>query len=200
MKYLLLETLDIINDDASFRVGRVRPTNGRDGPFLVFATVTPDDCGSVEVGIAKSFDECVTTLAAYYEKNPPQWVRRSAGSYEKEGLYSNLRVEQDQAGRWRVYRDDFPLLGGRENPATFVTAEQARRVADIHQLDNYPNANPAIDDGYWWLANPEIDWRLFPEEVAARAQWKPLASLWRPDIMPTQLIAGRARGTNLIAE
>ena len=60
--------------------------NGRDGSFLVLATVTPDDCGSIEVGIAKSFDECVTTLADYYEKNPPQWVRRSAGSYEKERL------------------------------------------------------------------------------------------------------------------
>ena len=99
MKYLLLETLDIINDDASFRVGRVRPTKGRDGSFVVLATVTPDDCGSVEVGIAKSFDECVTALADHYEKTPPRWVRRSAGSYED-----------------LVNRDDFPLLGAADIP------------------------------------------------------------------------------------
>ena len=185
MRYLLLETFDIINDDASFRVGRVRPaTKSRDGSFVVLATVTPDDCRSIEVGIAKSFDECVTTLADYYEKNPPRWVRRSAGSYEKETLYSNLRIEKDQAGKWRVYRDDLPLLGRGGSAATFGQLGEAQRVADIHQLDSYPNAITAIDDGYWWPIDPDVDWRLFPEEVAARAQWKPLASLWRPDIMP----------------
>jgi hypothetical protein len=181
MRYLLLENFKIINDDASFVVGSVRPTNGREGPFRVFASVTADFyCGSIEVATVHSFEECVTALANYYEKNPPRWVRRSAGWYEKETLYSNLRVEQDQRGRWRVYRDSFPLLHERGYPATFYKLDEAQRVADIHLLDNYPNAKPAIDDGFWWLIDPEINWRLLPEDVALRAQWKPLASLWRP--------------------
>ena len=72
---------------------------------------------------------------------------------------------------------------GNRYPAA-LSGGEAQRVADIHQLDSYPNAITAIDDGYWWPIDPDVDWRLFPEEVAARAQWKPLASLWRPDIMP----------------
>src|SRR5882757_9875984 len=113
MKFVLLENFKIVNEDADFAVGRIRSANGRVGPFQVFASVTADDCGSVEVGIARTFDECVRALADYYEDNPPRWCRRSARWYEKETLYSHLSVEQDQQGRWRAERDGFPLLQGR---------------------------------------------------------------------------------------
>jgi hypothetical protein len=33
MRYLLLENFKIINDDASFVVGRVQPTNAGEGPY-----------------------------------------------------------------------------------------------------------------------------------------------------------------------
>ena len=181
MKYVLLEDFKIINDDADFCIGRVQPTNGREGPFRVLASVTPDDdCGRIEVATVNSYDECLAALADYYERNPPKWLRQSAGRYVKETLYSTLRVEQDQQGRWQAYRDDFPLLQGRGYPATFSTLEEAQRVADIHLLDRYPNANPAIEDKYWWRFDCELDWRLHPECVEGRAHWKPLASLWRP--------------------
>jgi hypothetical protein len=185
MRYVLLENFRIINDDADFCIGRVQPTNGGNGPFRVLASVTPDDdCGMVEVTTVKNFDQCVAALADYYERNPPRWLRKSAGWYVKETLYSNLRVEEDQEGRWRVYRDDFPLLEGRGYPATFFKLEHAQRLADIHLLDSYPNTNPAVKDGYWWLIDCELDWRLQPECVEGRAHRKPLASLWRPNIMP----------------
>jgi hypothetical protein len=142
MRYLLLENFDILNEDANFIIGEVRSTNGREGPFRVFARVIPDDCGMIEVATVKSFEECVIVLADYYEKNPPQWVRRSAGWYQKETLYSSLCVEQDQRGRWRVYRDDYPMLQYCCRPATFSTCAEAQRAADAHQLDCYPNAAP----------------------------------------------------------
>lgn len=181
MRYVLLENFRIINDDADFCIGRVQPAFGREGPFRVIASVTPDDdCGIVEVATATSFNECVAALADYYENNPPRWFRKDAGRYEKETLYSNLRVEQDQQGWWRVYRDDFPLLEERSYPATFSKLDEAQRVADIHLLDSYPNTEPAVTDGYWWLIDHELDWRLQPECVEGRTHRKPLASLWRP--------------------
>jgi hypothetical protein len=188
MRYVLLENFKIANDDANFLIGRVQSTNGRQGPFRVVATVTPDDdCGTIEIATVNSFDECVVTLADYYERNPPRWFRKGAGWYVKETLYSNLRVEQDQEGRWRVYRDGFPLLERRGYPATFFKLEEGQRVADIHLLDSYPNTTPPVDDGYWWLIDQELDWRLQPECVEGRAHWKPLASLWRPNIMPVSV-------------
>src|SRR5437870_3506079 len=98
MRYLLLEN-DIINDDACFSIGRVRPANGREGPFRVFASVVPADGAPIEVATVKTLDECVTVLADYYERTPPRWVRKRAGWSEKETCYSHLSVEQDQQGR-----------------------------------------------------------------------------------------------------
>lgn len=185
MRYLLLENFKIMNDDANFFVGRVEPTNGREGPFRVLASVTADDdCARIEVATVNTYDECVAALADYYERNPPQWFRKSAGWYVKETLYSSLRVEQDQEGRWRVYRDGFPLLEGRGHPATFFDREEGQRIADIHLLDSYPNTEPAVDHRYWWLIDPDLDWRLAPECVEGRSHWKPLASLWRPNNVP----------------
>ena len=117
-------------------------------------------------------------VADYYEKNPPRWVRKSEDWYEMRTLYSNLRVERDQMGTWRVYRDGYPLLqhGG---PGTFFTYAEAQRTADAHQLDGYPDA-PTIDDGFYWHLDPEIDWRSVPDMVEDRACREILASLWRP--------------------
>jgi hypothetical protein len=178
MKYVLLENFHILNEDANFIIGEVHSANGREGPFRVLARVIPDGCGMIEVACVNSFDECVTALADYYEKNPPRWVRKSAGWYEKETLYSSLRVELDQQGRWRVYRDDFPLLEYCR-PATFFTFAEAQRIADAHLLDNYPNAE-AIDDEFSWLLDPELNWRSLPDDVEAFARYKTLASLSRP--------------------
>ena len=44
----------------------------------------------------------------------------------------------------------------------FFTYAEAQRTADAHQLDGYPDA-PAIDDGFYWHLDPEIDWRSVPD-------------------------------------
>jgi hypothetical protein len=179
MRFLLLDTLRIINDDADLVIGKVSFANGSEGPLRVFAHVTPRGCGTVEVATVTSFDECLVTLADYYEGHPPQWGRRNAARYEKETLYSSLRVEQDQRAGWRVYRNGYPMLQGSA-PASFHSLQEAQRVADAHLLDNYPNAPPTIDDGYCWLFDPQLDWRLLPFEVEGRARWKPLATFSLP--------------------
>src|SRR5580698_610770 len=137
MKLVLLEGFSIRNADANFTIGEVRPTNGAGGPFRVFACVLPDDeVVAIEVAVVTSLDECLPALADYYEQNPPRWVRKGLGLYEKETLYSNLRVEQNQRGQWRAYRDGFPLLEWR-GAATFLTGAEAQRIVDVHLLDSY---------------------------------------------------------------
>jgi hypothetical protein len=102
MNIVLLDGFSIRNADANFTIGEVRPTNGARGPFRVFACVhSDDDVGTIEVAVVASLDECLPALANYYEQNPPRWVRKGLGWYEKETLYSNLRVEQNQQGRWQ---------------------------------------------------------------------------------------------------
>ena len=114
-----------------------------------------DDVGTIEVAVVNSLDECLPALADYYEQNPPRWVRKGSGWYEKETLYSNLRVEQNQRGQWQAYRDNYPLLGSF-GAATFLTAAEAQRIADVHLLDNYPNAK-VIDDEFSWVHDWQLD-------------------------------------------
>jgi hypothetical protein len=177
MKYVLLENFDILNEDANFIIGEVRSANGPDGPFRVFARVISDGSGKVEVATVNSFDECVRALADYYGKNPPRWVRKSSVWYEKETLYSRLRVKQDQQGRWRVYRDDFPLLKDCK-PTTFFACAEALRVADAHLLDNYPNAE-VIDDEFSWVLDPALERQPLADWEFALPRYEILASLSR---------------------
>ena len=66
MRLLLLQCLNIVNDDNDVVVGDARFVNGKGGPLRVFASVTPDDRGSVEVATVNSFDQCLTALADHY--------------------------------------------------------------------------------------------------------------------------------------
>jgi hypothetical protein len=181
MNYVLLKNYDhyaIVNDDADFIVGRAYPTNGREGPFRVVADLTPDDCDNDQVAVVSSIEEAVPALAAYYEKNPPPWESKTAARYEKWTQFALLRVEHDR-GNWLAYRDDHPMLRNG-TLAKFTTSEEARRAADAHLLDMYPNAEP-IYDGLSWLPDPELDWRSCPHRVEARADWQRMASRWLPN-------------------
>jgi hypothetical protein len=85
--------------------------------------------------------------------------------------YGSNRINR---GRWLAYRDDYPLPQNGET-ARFATAADAQRAADAHELDLYPNA-VAIDDGFSWQPDPEIDWRSIPHRVEERANWQRSAS------------------------
>jgi hypothetical protein len=94
-------------------------------------------------------------------------------------MYVELRVEQDQQGHWLAYRDDYPMLENLCAPARFKTCADAKRAADVHELELFPNAK-AIDDGYSWLLNPELDWRSVPYLTEGRRDVSDLI-VWRSD-------------------
>jgi len=180
MTFVLLKNYDhyvIVNDDADFIAGRVYPLNGLQGPYRVRADVGPLDRETNEAGVVNSLSDTIPAFLAYYEKFPLRWDRVH-NSYWKDTLYVFLRVEQDQQGGWLAYRDDYPLLQNGKT-ARFATSADAQRAADAHELDLYPNAK-AIDDGFSWQPDPEIDWRSIPYLVEERANWQRRASSLLP--------------------
>jgi hypothetical protein len=183
MTFVLLKDYDhyvIVNDDADFIVGSVHPLNGRQGPYRVRAHVGIKDRETTEAGVVNSLNDAIPAFLAHYEKYPLRWdrVHNVHNGYLKETLHVLLRVEQDQKGYWLAYRDDYPLLRDGK-PACFATHANAQRAADAHELDLYPNAK-AIDDGFSWQPDPEIDWRSIPHLVEERAKWQRSASKWLP--------------------
>jgi hypothetical protein len=157
MTFSLFKNYDhytIVNDDADFNVGRVYPLGGQQGPYKVTSSFGPRHLRDA-VGIVKSLDEAIPTFLAYYKKNPVQWEREKPALYWRHTMYVILRVEQDQQGHWLAYRDDYPMLENLCALARFKTCAEAKRAADVHELDLFPNAK-VIDDGYSWLPDPEI--------------------------------------------
>jgi len=185
MKYILQKYNDdewyvIVNDDSDYAVGYVRPLQLGSGPYRV-----EDDEGD-EIAAVNLIDEAIPTLVAYYEKNPPRWERESEtqcwsqatpvrtlhGSMAKDTQFGKLRVGHIKPGQWLAYRQtngtDHPLRRDG-TPAIFATCKEAQRIADAHFRDGYPNSK-IIDDGFSWLTDPDIDWRVCPYRTARRAR------------------------------
>ena|ERR1700694_223274 len=120
-----------------------------------------DDDFVAEVG---SLDEAIPALVAYNEKNPPQWRCESTTRYTKNTDYAVLRVELEQPEQWYAYRDDCPMLQ-YGNPAIFASPEEARRVADLHYREGYPNSE-IVFDGFAWYPDPD-PWWSYPDRVVA---------------------------------
>jgi len=180
MTFVLLKNYDhyvIVNDDADFIAGRVYPLNGRQGPYRVRALVGPIGRDTTEAGVVNSLSDAIPAFLAYYKKYPLRWDRVH-NSYWKSTLFVNLTVEQDQRGDWLAYRENYPLLQNGK-PARFATCADAQRAADAHELDLFPNAK-AIDDGFSWQPDPEIDWRSIPHRVEERTNWQRSASSLLP--------------------
>jgi hypothetical protein len=180
MTFVLFKRYDyyvIVNDDADFIVGRVYCLNGQLGPYRVTSDIGPryqqDD-----IGVVKSLDDAIPAFLDYYEKNPVRWEQETPRLYWRHTMFVSLRVEQDQQGHWLAYREDYPMLEDTK-PARFATRADAQRAADAHELDLFPNVK-AIDDGYSWLPDPEIDWRSVPHLVEGRANRQPIASGFLP--------------------
>jgi hypothetical protein len=181
MTFLLLKNHDhyaIVNDGADFIVGRVYPLRDQQGPYRVFSSFSPGYQRD-PIAIVKSLDEAIPTFLAYFKKNPIQWERKKPALYWRRTMFVSLRVEQDQQGNWLAYRDDYPMLENGFAPAWFKTCADAKRAADAHELDLFPNAK-VIDDGYSWLPDPELDWRSVPYLAEGRRDFSDLI-VWRSD-------------------
>jgi hypothetical protein len=109
-----------------------------------------------DAGVVQSLSEIIPALLAYCEKHPARWQGDEATGYSKFTHFGDLRVERDQLGSWKVYRNyDCPLLCNGK-PALFGTAEEAKRAADIHFADGLSEPK-TISDGYSWDHNPLLE-------------------------------------------
>jgi hypothetical protein len=167
----------IVNDDADFLVGRVYPLRGQEG-YEVTSSFGLGGRQDDEIGIVKTLDEAVPAFLNYYEKHPVPWEQEKPALYWRHTMFVSLRVEQDQQGHWLAYREDYPMLENSYAPARFKTCADAKRAADAHELDLFPNAK-VVDDRYSWLPDPELPY--LAEECA---EWQRRSSeliVWRSD-------------------
>lgn len=177
MTFIILKKYDhyaIVNDDADVIVGRVYPLNGGQGPYSVTADVGPMGRETTAAGIVNSLSDAIPAFLAYYKKYPLgwDWVH---DEWWKSTLYAILLVKQGKDLQWSAYRDGYPLLrDGR--PARFATSEQAKRAAETHELDGYPDAKE-VSDCLGWQPDPEFNWRSIPHRVEERASWHRASSL-----------------------
>lgn len=166
----------ILNDDADFQAGYIRPLPARSGSPKYKVT---NDFGRV-VAVVNSLNEAIAALAAYYEANPPQWkperesefCRSEADMrcprYIKETQFGPLWVDGITPTQWIAYRNECELLLDGII-AVFNSCEEAQRNADAHERDGYPNSKPIID-GFSWTDSESVDWRQDPYRVASRAR------------------------------
>jgi hypothetical protein len=173
-----MTTTTIRNDDADFLVGEVYPLRDQQGLYQVTSSFATEG-QPWQIAIVKTLDEAVPAFLTYYEKNPVQWEREKPALHWRHTMYVVLRVEQDQRGYWLAYRDDYPLVENCCAPAQFKTCIEAKRAADVHELDLFPNAK-VVDDGYSWLPDPELDWRSVPY-LAEERGWLRDLTVWRSD-------------------
>jgi len=183
MKYLLQRYSDeyhvILNDDSDYIVGRIYQLK----PGLGSPKFCIHNDNAKEIAVVQSIDEAIPTLAAYYEENPPRWERESDSTiryadmmscrtrYIKETQFDPLWVDEIEPGQWLAYRNGHELLIDGGKIAIFATCKEAQHAADTHLRDGYPNSE-ILDDGFSWLPGDpsDIDWRLCPYRVAARAR------------------------------
>ncbi len=174
MNYLLQrfsDHWDILNADTDCTAGSVYPL---DRPGLYSLCRGHHD----EIALIASIDEAIPTLAAYYDRNPPRWGRERAiwrnwygpdatyTKYTKWTQFGKLHVEREEPKRWLPYRDDYPLMRGSDL-RVFATSHQARRAADAHMCDGYPNSVPN-SDGFSFDLDPELQWWTCEDRVVER--------------------------------
>jgi hypothetical protein len=156
-------------DDMFFHVetgqcaGRVIPLKNGKG-FSVHRDLTIFNYERDQIAVVKSMDEALPKLTDYYEKQWPQWRRTRDSQFDADAgytmytkyikwtFYGVFTVKQEEAGKWIATRYTRRLLRDSQE-ATFLTAEVAKHVADLHERDGIANY-PALDDGYSWEVRP----------------------------------------------
>jgi hypothetical protein len=131
----------VMNEHRDSRAGTIKYTvRSYDGEKIA-------GVGSVAAGVA--------ALASHLRANPPAWENDDDGRYTKltHDCFDYLVVERKQNGNWIAYRNYY-ALGNERGPATFRTASEAQRAADLHASDERPNSACA-GDGLSWLAPPD---------------------------------------------
>jgi hypothetical protein len=104
-----------------------------------------------EIAVVGSMDEAVATLVDHLSATSPQWEGGGAGRFIKvtHDYFDTLVVARNPAGRWTAFRNDYPLENG-SGAASFSTASEAQRAADLHAGDGRSNSI-SVSDGLRWL-------------------------------------------------
>jgi len=126
MKYLLQDYSDtyiILNDESDYYAGYIYPLKLGLGSSRF--SVRNDD--SEEIALAKSINEAIAALTAYYKENPPRC--ESTARFIKWPEFGKLRVEQDEQGQRLTYRKGRELLIDGK-PAIFVIPGETNRATD----------------------------------------------------------------------
>lgn len=109
------------------------------------------------IACVQTVDFIVPTIAMHYKHHPHRWEREFRGDWTRWTQYGELRVTKIATRRFQVSRNDHSLHDDRWHLATFSTLSQAKRAADFHMRQGYPNSDP-IPDGLSWDTDPDIDW------------------------------------------
>jgi hypothetical protein len=140
---------DVFNADTGALAGSAYPTD--DGTLVVY-----DDLADAIACVA-TVAFIVPTIASHHKRHLRRWEHDFDGDWIRWTQYGELRVTKIGVRDYQVSRNYRSLYDERWRLATFTTLAEAKRAADRHMRQGYPNSDP-IPDGLSWPIDPDIDW------------------------------------------
>ena len=143
--------------------GRWEVFNGDTGALA--GSASPNDAGNLVVyddladpiAQVQTVAFIVPTIANHHKRHPHRWQRELDGDWTRWTQYGELRITKLDDRRYKLSRNGHSLHDEHWHRPTFTSLAEAKRVADRHMRQGYPNSDP-IADGLSWDIDPEIDW------------------------------------------
>ncbi len=148
---------EVFNGDTGALAGSASPND--DGNLVVY-----DDLAD-PIAQVQTVAFIVPTIANHYKLHPRRWEREFDGDCTRWTQYGELRVTKVGIREYQVSRNYHSLHDEHWHRATFTTLAEAKRVADRHMRQGYPNSDP-IADGLSWDIAPRSTGGDAPTEVA----------------------------------
>jgi hypothetical protein len=139
----------VFNADTGFVAGK---GYWKDGRYRVVADF------SRRIGSVNSADLILPTIAMHHKRHPPRWKREATEGWSKWTHYGWLKVKRIDHRLYELYRSYKALCDENRHLVRVTSLDEAKRLADLHMRQGYPNA-ARIDDGLSWDINPVIDHR-----------------------------------------
>jgi hypothetical protein len=130
----------VFNADTGFVAGKGYWKNGR---YRVVADL------SRRIGSVNSTDLILPTVAMHHKRHPARWKREATEGWSKWTHYGWLKIKRIDHRLYELYRAFEPLCHENRHLVRVTSLEEAKRLADLHMRQGYPNA-ARIDDGLSW--------------------------------------------------
>jgi hypothetical protein len=140
----------IVHENCNCTIGYVSKRGNR---YQVARSYWHDE---VDIATVNSLDEAIRVFTAHYERHPPTWERVNEARYTKDTHFGGLDVKRDEQGSWVASRGIDCALLRDGKPARFATRQEAQRLADLHEDEDFANS-VRINDGYRWEVDPGVD-------------------------------------------